>query len=439
MANPIERLQRVANRFRKPTDRELEQIMFDRGVRNVITVACSITDSFDTLWSERDKAGEMRLVRVASETLLPAVSAGIYVGSAGKERALMHMQNSGFGYTLDGLTSLYQTFDIPAAVLTTIRGIAPEDQSNPHRNMGDITGELTRLWFEKRDKKSVHGDLDGSKLRGAVKRGMNRFTAGRDVILRIHPHGFDVTVKPPEVKPREYTTESLRQHLEALDEIRRRLLQVWGQTPISREEAHDMIMGSITENTIVVTGNGYEPRALFSRHHRPLNIYGIGNMGAAKAFAVGIKLANPFLPVVVIEGDQNAQHGHQAVFNLEKYNFTEANFRAYLLDNGHGSSVGTAESLPLVIDNYRYSRVIRTIPEQAGQFGYPRVEDGIAEQYADEREMLDTLGPMPFQIKTAMHVIRQKTASIIADLVEEGKLNEVNIPPAFIDYKQFAA
>lgn len=429
----------IPTRFKKPTDRELEQIMFGGGVRNVVTVACSITDSFDTLWSERNKAGEMRLVRVASETLLPAVSAGIYVGSAGKERAFMHLQNSGFGYTLDGLTSLYQTFNIPAAVLATTRGIAPEDQSNPHRNMGDITDGLTRLWFEKRDKKSVYGNLDGSKLREAVKRGMNRFAAGKDVIIRIHPHGFNVIVKPPEVEPREYTTEDLRQHLAALDKIRHRLLQVWGQTPISREEAHDMIMGSITENTIVVTGNGYEPRALFSRHHRPLNIYGIGNMGAAKAFAVGIKLANPFLPVVVIEGDQNAQHGHQAVFNLEKYNFTEKNFRAYLLDNSHGSSVGTAESLPLVLDNYRYAEVIRTIPEQAGKFGYPRVEDGIAKQYADEREILDTLGPMPFQIKTAMYVIRQKTARVIADLVEEGKLNEANIPPAFTDYKQFAA
>lgn len=429
----------IPARFKKTTDRELEKIMFDGGVRNVITVACSITNSFDTLWSERNKAGEMRLIRVASETLLPAVSAGIYVGSAGKERAFMHMQNSGVGYILDGLTSLYQTFDIPAAVLATTRGIAPEDQSNPHRNMGGITDELTRLWFEKRDKRSVTGNLDGSKLRGAVKKGMNRFAEGKDVIIRIHPHGFNETVKPPEVKPREYTTEGLKQHLAALDEIRHRLLQVWGQTPISREEAHDMIMGSITENTIVVTGNGYEPRALFSRYHRPLNIYGIGNMGAAKAFAVGIKLANPFLPVVVIEGDQNAQHGHPAVFNLEKYNFAETDFKAYLLDNGHGSSVGTAESLPLVIDNYRYSRVIRTIPEQAGQFGYPRVEDGIAKQFADEREMLETLGPMPFQIKTSMHVIRQKTANVIADLVREEKLKEEDIPPAFTDYKQFAA
>ncbi len=436
MTSVVEAAGNFAHRFSRLTDVEMNRIVYDSGIRYIAATACSVDDTNHAQLEEWDRQGKVRLMLAASETILPAFAAGVYVGSGGRERTLMKLQISGYGHILDGLVSSLETFGIPAAVCTTLRGIEPEDISIPHRNMGRITDPLTRLWFPK---EGVFGRLDGKRLRGELTRGMARFAEGKNTMVRVSPAGFEKTIQPPEVGPREYTTEGLREHLEALDLVRHRLYEVWGQTPISREEADDKVMDSITEDTVVVTGNGYEPRALFSRHHRALNIYGIGNMGGAKAFGIGIKLANPFLPVRVIEGDMNAQEGCAALYSLARYRFSEDDFRSEVYDNGHGSSVGTAESLPLLLDDHRFSRVTRTIPEQSGQFKEGRVEDEISNRYATDREMIETLGPMVYQINTAMHVIRQETAKKIARLIDQHQLEEADIPPTFADYRQYAA
>lgn len=404
--SPIEIARHIPDRFKKPTDQELNGEIRKRGINYLPYVSCSVTDTMQAQWEEWDRnpSDPFRAIMAADESHLPAIAAGIYVGSGGRERALMHMQNSGYGYALDGITSVLAVFGIEAGLIVTGRGIDPQDNSIPHRNIGSITDRMTRLWF---DKHSIFGRLDGRGLRGEWARGLDRFANGNDALIRLSPMGFDKTYPMPQVGPREYTSEDFATRMAQLDETRERILAVQKQKPVSREEGHDIAMENVTPNTVVVTGNGFDPRALFSRYHRELNVYGIGGMGLAVAFALGGSIVNPHLNWLVLQGDQNAQHGHNINFLMELYQLP--NLKVVTFDNGHGTSVGSATSLPLMNDNFLYSDVIRTIPEQPGTFKSQRLEDGIPSHYASEGEMIATLGPMRFQIKRVMHMVNQIT------------------------------
>lgn len=419
----IEIAKHIPDRFKKPTDQELNVGIRSHNINYLTAVACSVTDTMHAQWEDwdRDPNDPFKLIMTADESHLPAIAAGVYVGSGGKERALMHMQNSGYPYALDGITSVMAVFGINAGLIVTGRGIDPKDISIPHRNIGRITEQMTRLWF---DKHSVFGRLDGKRLKSEWERGLSRFEEGGDALIRLSPMGFEKTYKMPEIGPREYSPEDLSRRMRQLEETKERMIAVYRQKPVSREEAHDKFMESITPDTIVVTGNGFDPRALYSRHHRELTIYGVGGMGLAEAVALGIAIANPHQPVAVLQGDENAEHGHSIVSSLEKYR--PPNLRSVLLDNGHGVSVGTAESLPLVNDHFLYHEVIQTIPEQANTFKAQRLEEGIPERYASEREMVETLGPLSYQIRRVMHMINQGRERLTKDSLHP---NERTIVP----------
>jgi sulfopyruvate decarboxylase subunit beta len=55
----------------------------------------------------------------------------------------------------------------------------------------------------------------------------------------------------------------------------------------------------------VVHANGYMCRESFSLGDRPENFYMIGSMGLASAIGLGLSLANPDTPTVVLDGDGN--------------------------------------------------------------------------------------------------------------------------------------
>lgn len=405
-ANPVESLKHVADRFRKPTDQEIVQTVLDDGNNYVFAVACSITDTVDAQWQDLSKARRMRLVRAAKEDILPALAAGVYIGSGGKEKAIMHMQNSGFGHAIDGFVFL-ESYDLPGGAIVTWRGNDARDNSIPHQIIGRKTGSYTTTTL---DKDSVFGRKDGKGFRGDLRKALDRVNVGKRALIRLSPDAFRKTYPMPEVGSEKFDVTEYQRRMEELQDTKGfPISEVYKRAPISREEAHAKIIEAHPD-AVIVTGNGYDARALYDKNHRELNFYNVAYMGSARALAYGMALANPYLPFVAIEGDQNAQEGGSIANNLTEY--YPPNLYSYVLDNRRGVSVGAANSLPLTPDTYRFSRVIRTVPEQPGTFESRRLEEGIAQQYGidnDALEMIARVGPLNFYVRRVMDVISQHT------------------------------
>lgn len=396
----------IPTRFKKPTDQEIVKRMLNDGNRFVVSVACSITDTIDAQWQDLDRTGSMRLIRAAKEDILPALAAGIWIGSGGKEKALMHMQNSGFGHAIDGWIFL-ESYDIPARAMVTWRGHNASDNSIPHQLIGGKTHSLTKVML---DKGSVFGSRDGKGFRKDLNKFLERADSGKRSIIRLSPAAFRKTYPMPEVSFRELDPgEWIRRQEEVAAVKGKPMPEVYKEAPISRVEAHAQVIEKHPD-AVIVTGNGFDPRALYDRYHRELNFYQVAYMGSARSLAYAMALVNPHLSFVAMEGDENAAEGNSILHNMAEY--YPPNMYSYILDNGRGVSVGAANSLPLLPDNYRYSRVIRTVPEQAGSFISRRLEDGIAAQYGvddDMREMIARVGPLNFYLQRFMHMVSQET------------------------------
>lgn len=414
------------DRFGNPfTDQEFVQTILDDGNEFVFSVACSKTDTVDVQWQDLDKAGRMRLIRAANEGILPALVAGVHIGSAGKRKAIMHMQNSGFGYAIDGWIFL-ESYDLPAAAIVTWRGNDNTEISRPHQEIGRRTGPLTANVALNAD--NIFGSKDGKGFKRDLRAGLDHRNSGGRSIIRVADLKKTYPM-PDEVAPRQLDlVEWMRRQDEIAETRGWSTSKVYSRDPISRQEAHTQVR-ELHPNAIVVTGNGLDPRDLYDKNHSERNFYQVAYMGSARALAYGMALANPYLTFVALEGDQNTEHGETILHNLaEAY---PDNLFCYVLDNGRGSSVGYANSLPLIPDNYRYQRVIRTIPEKPSRpITIKRVEEAIVEYYGidnDMREIIARVGPLKFLVQRVMDVIRQQT---------DRKITELPVSSAFGDYRQ---
>lgn len=389
----------------RPSEVELIQMGLNAGIKYVGTGGCTILTRWGWKWQGLHDQGDMNLTRVGSEVMLSAFAAGVHIGSGGREKAMVTLQNSGFGHVVDGKTSLLDTLDLPAFFLVTMRGIDPKDNSTPHRKIGAITESLFRAVFPKED---IYGRADGKGFREDYEKALASFAAGKRVLVGLSPFAFRETYPAPEFKPRDLDPiEFMRRMDEIQERVGRSIQETYSRAPIKREEAYDQIFEEIPEDAFVITGNGFDPRALFSHRHRDHNLYIVGNMGAAKMLALTMARVNPHRVFVALEGNENAAQGHHAIFNMAEG--VPANYRSYVLDNGGGVSVGGTDSLQLVPDVYRFSKVIRTVPERYGSFKAPRLEDGLSSKDASEAEMIQTLGLLPAHIRRVMHIIRQET------------------------------
>lgn len=72
---------------------------------------------------------------------------------------------------------------------------------------------------------------------------------------------------------------------------------------MDRFELTSRILGLIDDDTALVAGIGNAAFELFTAGHRPKNFYMLGSMGLAVPIGLGLALAQPERPVVVMEGD----------------------------------------------------------------------------------------------------------------------------------------
>jgi phosphonopyruvate decarboxylase len=261
---------------------ELATLLERRGFDFFAGVPCSlIEDLIATLESHP----RLPYIPAPREDVAVGLAAGAWF--AGRRPAVL-MQNSGLGTSLNALASLALMYGLPSLLLVTWRGHGGKDAPE-HILTGEISPRLLELL--KVPHRVLAADTLETDLAWAVET-MDR--AMQPIALLVPPGVVEVgkaghfvasKPKPSADARRTPSPRPLTPRLSRLDAI------AAARKALGREP--------------VVHANGYMCRESFSLGDRPENFYMIGSMGLASAIGLGLSLANPDTPTVVLDGDGN--------------------------------------------------------------------------------------------------------------------------------------
>ena len=265
-----------------------------------------------------------RNVITANEGYAVALAAGHYLAT--KEIPLVYMQNSGEGNAVNPLASLADkdVYATPMLLLIGWRGQENSEPNHPqHWRQGEITASLLDILHIPY---TVLSDSD-EEFRLTVEKAVKYCEEERGVYAFIAPKGIMADPDKPNNVDDTY--------------------------PMSREEAIEVILDHMPENTIYGATTGRATRELFflrekrseTKAHDFLNV---GSMGHASSVALGIALSKPDRKVVALDGDSAAIMHMGAMTMVSKVN--APNFMHIILNNGAHESVGGQPSAGHLLD-----------------------------------------------------------------------------------------
>ncbi len=290
-------------------------------------------------------APDLEYVGATNEGDAVAIASGAELGG---KRSVVMFQNSGFGNTVNPLTSLNMIFDIPVLIITTLRGEPGGAKDEPqHALMGQITTglfDLMRIPWEyfPAEEAEIAPCLE------RVTRHMNEKKQPYGLVMRkdaVASHKLRSKAAPKPVRaaavPAEYT---------------------WPAARPSRSDALAAVQGALRPGDVVVATTGYTGRELYALDDKPNQLYMVGSMGCAGSFGLGLALAQPERRVIVLDGDGAAlmRLGALATLGFER----PKNLLHVLLDNELHESTGGQSTVSHSVD----SALV------AAASGYPRVE-----------------------------------------------------------------
>ncbi|MBR3016479.1 MAG: phosphonopyruvate decarboxylase [Clostridia bacterium] len=265
-----------------------------------------------------------RNVITANEGNAVALAAGHFLTT--KEIPLVYMQNSGEGNAVNPLASLADrdVYAIPMILLIGWRGQGNSEPNHPqHKLQGEITTSLLDILHIPY---SVLED-DDAKFSETVEKAVKYCREERGIYAFVAPKGVLADPDKPNNVDDTY--------------------------PMSREEAIEVILDHLPENTIYSATTGRATRELFflrekrneTKAHDFLNV---GSMGHASSVALGIALSKPDRKVVALDGD-SAAIMHLGAMTMVSKVFAP-NFLHVVLNNGAHESVGGQPSAGHLLD-----------------------------------------------------------------------------------------
>ena len=265
-----------------------------------------------------------RNVIAANEGNAVGIAAGHYFAS--REIPLVYMQNSGEGNTINPLASLADkaVYAVPMLLLIGWRGQGDTEPNHPqHRLQGEITASLLDLMHIPY---TVLTD-DDEAFKAAVEKAVKYCTETRGVYAFIAPKGVMADPDKPNNVDAAY--------------------------PMSREEAIEVILDHMPENTIYSATTGRATRELFFLREKrgetkARDFLNVGSMGHASSVALGIALEKQDRPVVVLDGDSAAIMHMGAMTMVSKVKAPD--FMHVVLNNGAHESVGGQPSAGHLVD-----------------------------------------------------------------------------------------
>ena len=265
-----------------------------------------------------------RNVIAANEGNAVAIAAGHYFAT--REIPLVYMQNSGEGNAVNPLASLADknVYAVPMLLLIGWRGQGDSEPNHPqHKLQGEITPGLLELMHIPY---SVLTDSDEEFAEIAEK-------AVKTCAGTRRPYGL--------IAPKGVMADPDKHN------------DVDAAYPMSREEAIEVILDHMPENTVYSATTGRATRELFflrekRKETKARDFLNVGSMGHASSVALGIALAAPERQVVALDGDSAAIMHMGAMTMASKVD--APNFLHVILNNGAHESVGGQPSAGHLVD-----------------------------------------------------------------------------------------
>lgn len=273
----------------------------------------------------KDNVSSDKNIVSANEGNAIGLAAGYHLGT--RKIGLVYMQNSGIGNAVNPLASLADklVYSIPMLLVIGWRGEPNMKDEPQHKKQGLITIEtldLLGINYEILDKAT-----NNDEMRIKVKKAYTHMKKENEpYALVIKKDTFD------EYKLKNNTNFDFE---------------------LTREEAIEVVMANIKEESVIVSTTGmasrelYELREKYKENHNR-DFLTVGSMGHASQIALGIALSNKDKEVYCIDGDGALlMHlGGLAIIGNQE----PKNFRHILINNGAHDSVGGQETVGLKID-----------------------------------------------------------------------------------------
>lgn len=264
-----------------------------------------------------------RNVIAANEGNAVGIAAGHFLATG--EIPLVYMQNSGMGNAVNPLVSLADehVYSVPMLLLIGWRGQGDTEPKHPqHKLQGEITTSLLDIMHIPY---TILED-DNEKVMDAISSAVSYVRNTRKSYALIAPKG---------VMAGEKLNEQDTSY------------------PMSREDAIELILDHMPEDTIYSATTGRATRELFFLRKRrgegmENDFLNVGSMGHASSVALGIALEKKDRKVVCLDGDSAAIMHLGAMTMMSKLNVP--NFIHVVLNNGAHESVGGQPSAGQLID-----------------------------------------------------------------------------------------
>jgi phosphonopyruvate decarboxylase len=310
-------------------------------------VPCSYLKPFINYVIDSD---QLRYVGAANEGDAVAIAAGAELAGV---RSVVMFQNSGLGNTVNPLTSLNYTFRLPVLLIPTLRG---EPGGAPDEPQHELMGAVTTQMLDLLQIRWEYFPVDDAAVEGALARAVAHMEA-EQLPYALVMRKDSVGRVPLRATPLARAPGSWQGRLAVANASRRDVLMA--------------IQTAAPADAVLIATTGYTGRELYACADRPNQIYMVGSMGCAVSLGLGIALAQPKRPVIVLDGDGSAlmRLGAQSIVGYEQ----PKNLCHVLLDNAIHESTGGQATVARSVDFCAiaaasgYSQVLSSSePEQIG-------------------------------------------------------------------------
>ncbi|OPY26060.1 MAG: Sulfopyruvate decarboxylase [Methanocella sp. PtaU1.Bin125] len=253
-------------------------IMKASGIDTALTLPCDRMKNLLPLVSQNFR--EIRLMREEGGV---GIAAGLCL--AGRKPAMV-IQSTGIGNSLNVLSSLHKTFEIPLPILASWRGVYKEN----------IPAQVH--WG-----KSLPGVLDNTGIPYVVVERPSELPAVRSAIFTAYEENTPYVVL---FSPKVWEGSTAQEYRPAVKTAPRRFdIDGRSAVPDATASRFDMIKGiaPCLRGKIVVSNIGVPSKELYAALDQPTNFYMLGSWGLATPIGIGLAHGKPDREVVVLDGD----------------------------------------------------------------------------------------------------------------------------------------
>ncbi len=315
-----------------------------------------------------------RHIITANEGAAVALATGHHIATG--EIALVYMQNSGLGNTVNPLLSIAdrEVYSIPMLLMIGWRGEPGVKDEPQHVKQGRVQNDLLDAMEMPYEVIDAGSEDYASVIKRLISRAKDE---SRPVALVVRKGTFEKWI------PAQNADSSGSKAAEIAELM-------------PREKALDEIVHALDDDDVVVSTTGMPSREIFEirarenmGHHR--DFLTVGSMGHCSQIALGVALGQPERSVYCVDGD-GALLMHMGSLAIIANN-APANFKHIVVNNGAHDSVGGQPTVGFAID-------IPAIAKACGYRDTRRVSD--AGSLRDSLEWIArTDGPVLLEVRVA--------------------------------------